>query len=216
MSTKRHISNFAELIGRFVAMVYPQAIPAFFRSFRNRLYTGYIRSRFAHLGNSVFIWRPLTLMGEQYICIGDNNIFEGDIQLSARKLTEKSPKLVIGNNCLIRHGSHITAVNCIVIGNDLLTGTNVIITDNAHGLTNDETLHTSPRIRSIVSKGSVTIGNNVWLGNNVCIMPNVSIGDGVVVGANSVVTHDIPSYTVAAGVPARIISRGRKEHDARS
>lgn len=52
-----------------------------------------------------------------------------------------------------------------------------------------------------------TIGNNVWLGNNVCVMPEVTIGDGAIIGANSVVTHDIPAYCMAAGVPARVIKQ---------
>jgi len=51
------------------------------------------------------------------------------------------------------------------------------------------------------------IGNNVWLGNNVCIMPGVTIGDGAVVGANSVVTKDVPAYSVAAGIPAKIVKQ---------
>ncbi len=59
----------------------------------------------------------------------------------------------------------------------------------------------------MVSKGPVVIGNNVWLGNNVCVMPGVTIGDGAIIGANSVVTHDVPAYAVAAGVPAKIIKQ---------
>ena len=53
-------------------------------------------------------------------------------------------------------------------------------------------------------------GNNVWLGNNVCVMPGVTIGDGAIVGTNSLVTHDIPSFTVAAGVPAKEIGHNDK------
>lgn len=64
-----------------------------------------------------------------------------------------------------------------------------------------------PRERRIVGKGDISIGNNVWLGNNVCVMPGVTIGDGAVIGANSVVTHDIPAYAVAAGIPARVVKQ---------
>ena len=51
----------------------------------------------------------------------------------------------------------------------------------------------------------VTIGNNVWLGGNVVVCPGVTIGDNVVVGAGSVVTKDIPSWTVAAGNPCKVL-----------
>lgn len=49
------------------------------------------------------------------------------------------------------------------------------------------------------------IGNNVWIGEKATILPGVHIGDSVVIAANSVVTKDIPSFSVAAGVPAQIV-----------
>ena len=51
----------------------------------------------------------------------------------------------------------------------------------------------------------ITIGNNVYIGNDVIILPGVSIGDNVIIGAGAVVTKNIPSDSVAAGVPARVI-----------
>jgi virginiamycin A acetyltransferase len=55
------------------------------------------------------------------------------------------------------------------------------------------------------SKSYITIGNDVWVGAGAIVLTNVSIGDGAIIGAGAVVTHDIPPYTIAAGVPARII-----------
>ena len=49
------------------------------------------------------------------------------------------------------------------------------------------------------------VGNNVWLGDKVSILPGVHIGDGSVIGANSVVTHSIPPYSIAAGNPAKVL-----------
>lgn len=53
----------------------------------------------------------------------------------------------------------------------------------------------------------VTIGRDCWIGGNCVIMPGVTIGNGVTVGANSVVTKDIPSYSVAVGSPAKIVKK---------
>ena len=51
----------------------------------------------------------------------------------------------------------------------------------------------------------VLIGNDVWLGRRVLIMPGVHIGDGCIIGAGAVVTKDIPPYSVAGGVPAKVL-----------
>ena len=53
----------------------------------------------------------------------------------------------------------------------------------------------------------VTIGDNCWIGGSVSILPGVSIGDNVTIGAGSVVVKDIPSGSVAAGNPAKVIKR---------
>ena len=62
-----------------------------------------------------------------------------------------------------------------------------------------------PLKRPLVSKGGVVIGDNVWICDNVCILSGVTIGNGAVVAANAVVTHDVPPYTMVAGVPAKVI-----------
>ena len=51
----------------------------------------------------------------------------------------------------------------------------------------------------------VTIGNNVWIGGNSVICPGVHIGDNCVIGAGSVVTKDIPDWSIAAGNPCKVI-----------
>ena len=55
------------------------------------------------------------------------------------------------------------------------------------------------------SHGKVKIGNNVWLGENVTILKGVTIGDNVIIGIGSVVTKDIPSNSVAVGIPAKVV-----------
>jgi len=54
------------------------------------------------------------------------------------------------------------------------------------------------------TKGDVIIGNDVWIGNSVIILSGVTIGDGAVLATRSVITKDVPPYTVVAGNPARI------------
>jgi acetyltransferase-like isoleucine patch superfamily enzyme len=198
--------NILEGLGYLLSIISPSVIITKLCSVRNRIYTGYLRKRFKHLGKSIFIYPSYNLIGLNFVNIGNNNIIERDVQLTAWKLeSANNPEIIIGNNCLIRRGTNITAVNRIQIGNDLLTGTNVLITDNSHGNTDYQSLNIPTGKRPIISKGETIIGNNVWLGNNVCVMSGVTIGDCAVVGANSIVTHDIPAYSVACGSPAKII-----------
>lgn len=177
----------------------------------NRLYTFFIKGRFAQYGKaSVIHYRMIHLCGEKYMRIGNmTDIHEGATLTAWDNINgvQFSPKISIGNNCNIGAYSHITACNKIVIGDNLLTGLNVTITDNQHGEFIEEQLSMPPINRPLLSKGPVIIGSNVWIGSNACIMPNVKIGNGVVVGANSVVTKDIPDNCMVAGCPAKIIKK---------
>ena len=176
-----------------------------------RLYTLWLRPRFAHLGKGAHIaWRAMHLKELQYVSVGDRTFITSGVQLTAWDSLDGhhyTPSIVIGRRCEIRQNAHISAINSITIGDCLLTGTNVLITDNSHGESKREHMSLPFYERPMYSKGPVVIGNNVWLGNNVCVLAGVTIGDGAIVGANSVVTHDIPAYSVAAGIPAKVIKQ---------
>jgi lipopolysaccharide O-acetyltransferase len=84
-----------------------------------------------------------------------------------------------------------------------------MIADHNHGLYGGQ--HTSPQIppnlRPLDRDRHVLIGKNVWLGNGVVVCAGAEIGEGSVVGANSVVIGDIPPFTIAAGVPAKVLKK---------
>lgn len=145
--------------------------------------------------------------GYKYIKIGRKCVFNDCFFLTAWSISEKRPLLKIGNRCCFGAYNHISCANEIVIGNNVLTGKWVTIIDNNHGRTNYESLITPPQSRDIITKQRMRIDDNVWIGDKATILPGVSIGVGSVVAANSVVTHDVPSYCVVAGNPARIIKQ---------
>ncbi len=212
---KRLIKLFAEFIGRLFAMLLPEFPVKAFMAFVSHVYTGFLSMKFAYWGGGgIIAYKAITIKGLNHIYIGENVELDKGIVLTAWDyyMGEKTfPEIRIGDNCHIGAMSHITSCNSIIIGKNLLTGTNVLITDNSHGSSKMESLMLHPQKRKLVSKGGVVIGDNVWLGNNVCIMPGVTIGDGVIVGANSVVTKDLPSFSVAVGAPAKVIKQIKKD-----
>ena len=151
-----------------------------------------------------------SIIGSKYIMIG--NCFSGGKNLKLHAFDNfagdvffKKPELVIGNAVTITDNCYISCANKIEISDGVLLGENVFVTDNFHGDNSVEQIDTPPNQRPLKIGSPVYIGKNVWVGRNVCIMPGVTIGYGCVIGANSVVTHDIPAYSVAAGVPAKVI-----------
>lgn len=98
-------------------------------------------------------------------------------------------------------------------------GQNVEITSGVVFITHDGAAWTlrnfDEKYKELDIFGPIKIGNNVFIGNNAIILPGVTIGDNVVIGAGSVVAKDIPSDSVAAGVPCKVI-RSLSEYGERS
>lgn len=165
------------------------------------------RNEFQHCGNDAQLCGFRRLIGPQYISVGNSKIGKEAILTAYDNAAGYSftPKIIIGEDCNIGEFCHITAINSITIGNGVLTGRWVTITDNSHGQTTFEDLQIPPLKRKPFSKVPVVIGNNVWIGDKVTILPGVTIGDGAIIGAGSVVTKDVPAMSIVGGNPAKVI-----------
>lgn len=151
------------------------------------------------------MWRPNTIFNEEYISIGSETLIGPGVSLSAGMVPGQkcltNPVVKIGDRCLIGKGSGIVGHFDITIGNDVWTGHHVYITDQNHGYEDVD----RPISQQSQPERPVVIGDGSWLGYGAVVLPGVTIGKHVVIGANSVVTHDIPDYSVAVGSPARVI-----------
>ena len=168
-----------------------------------------IRSkRFGKFGvGSSISWPTGSGFGEKWIWIGEDVLIAADVTLSAGmgpgQEMVTNPVVRIGDRCLIGRGTSIIGHLSIEIGEDVFTGMNVYITDQNHGYENLEL----PIGKQLPSEQPVSIGKNSWIGSGAIILPGSKIGDHVVIGANSVVTGEIPSCSVAVGSPARVVRK---------
>lgn len=166
----------------------------------------------SELGVNSYIDRPYIITGAKYMKIGkDFHCGMGSrIQAIDEFAGEKfHPTIVVGDGVSINMNAEISAINEIVIEDGVQIASNVLVVDHFHGDTNQLSKYRdlAPTKRELVSKGPVKICKNVWIGFGVAVMPGVTIGEGSVIGANSVITKDVPPYSVVAGAPGRIIRK---------
>jgi len=150
------------------------------------------------------------LSGSEFMSIGNHSTFQKYLYLTAWKKYKAqtfNPSLTIGDNCDFGAFNHISCINNITIGNGVLTGKWVTISDNDHGTNTLENMLINPKDRKLTSKGAIIVGDRVFIGDKSTILSGVCIGEGAVIAANSVVTKNVPSFCVVGGNPAVVIKR---------
>jgi len=137
-----------------------------------------------------------------------------DVRIARNVYIGVPDKFSIGNSSFINGGTLILAggAGTITIGNDVLIGPYAILVSGSHRY---DLLDRPIRKQGGIYK-PIIIEDDVWIGAHAVIMLGVTVGKGSVIGAGAVVTNDIPAYSVAVGVPARVIkSRLEKGGDVR-
>jgi acetyltransferase-like isoleucine patch superfamily enzyme len=135
---------------------------------------------------------------------------EGRLELGANVLTEPGvwltgpapARIKIGAGTSLNMGVMVAAAELVEIGEYCMFANGCFITDSNHRF--DDPDKPVPW-QGFTSKGPTRVGDNVWCGANVVIGSGVTVGERCVIGANSVVTHDLPPFSIAAGAPAEVI-----------
>ncbi len=152
---------------------------------------------------------PVYIRGKQSINTGVGLTTGVGLRIDAFPQVKKEVVIVIGKNVQVNDYVHIAAVESVVIGDRVLIASKVFISDHNHGHYSGEN-QDDPRIppasRKLFHK-PVYIEDDVWIGEFVSILPGVTIGKGSIIGANSVVRTSIPEYSIAVGVPARVVKK---------
>jgi acetyltransferase-like isoleucine patch superfamily enzyme len=140
------------------------------------------------------------------LSIGDTTIVEAAIIFD-----REGGSVRIGERTFIGASTFVCAEH-IEVGDDVLISWGCTIVDhNSHALAwkdrsrDVENWYEGRKDWTPVERGAVRIGNRAWIGFNAIVLKGVTIGEGAIIGAGSVVTRDVPAFSIAAGNPARVI-----------
>lgn len=166
---------------------------------RPRLWVKWFLNPFVHKkGKSARICRysRMDVMPFNNFVLGDNSTIEDFCTIN-----NGVGDVLIGHRSRIGMGNVL--IGPVTIGNDVILAQNIVMSGLNHGY---EDIHLPPHNQP-VTKRKITLEDEVWIGANVVVVAGVTIGKHAVVAAGSVVTKDVPAYSVVAGNPAKIIKQ---------
>jgi acetyltransferase-like isoleucine patch superfamily enzyme len=140
----------------------------------------------------------LEALREGRLQVGEQTLFEPGVWITA----PGAARVRIGSGTFLNQGVMVASLELVEIGDHCMFANGCFISDAAHRF--DDPDQPVPW-QGFTSKGPTRIGDNVWCGAHVVITRGVTIGERSVIGANSVVTRDIPSFSIAAGSPAKVL-----------
>ena len=167
------------------------------------------------IGRNVVIRHPDKIEVHDHVTIDDNCLI--DARGSGDDGVVLEDEVIINRNCMIQakngpirlgrrtslgSNSVLVSLGGVTIGEAVLTAGGCYISAGAYEF---DRLNTPVMDQRAYTKGPIRIGSNSWLGTCVIVLDGVSIGTGSVVGAGSVVTKNLPDYSVAVGVPAHVV-----------
>jgi acetyltransferase-like isoleucine patch superfamily enzyme len=171
--------------------------------------------RFGSFGAGALIsFPPGDTFGEEHIAIGSRTLIAAHVTMSVGMLPgmplppgATSPVLRIGERCCIGRGNHLVAHRSLVIGDDVMTGPNVYLTDQNHTYADPDV----PVGQQWPADDPVEIGHGSWIGAGAVVLPGTRLGRNTVVAAGAVVRGTFPDHAVLAGVPAKLVRRWTPE-----
>lgn len=170
-----------------------------------------LKHSFAERGTGVVIDYTATVSGSRFITVGEGTWVQRQAWLTVPLIEMTAPPpgptLRIGKRVQIGPRTTLSAVNEVVIEDDVLFGMNVYVSDHVHAFRDPKT---PIKDQGVAAPGRVRIGKGAWIGANAVIVADgkdLEIGANAVVAANSTVTKSVPARSVAVGAPARVVDR---------
>lgn len=190
--------SYARKYGFYQALI--RAPGRFCGALRTKLQVFFYRLRGIKFGDDVI------LVGKLYISSNSNKIIVGNNvsigRFSSLNTSDKG-EIIIGDRTSLNDFTVVSAEKRIEIGKDVVAGQFLVVVDSDHKFTGKSR---GIMYQGLISK-PVVIEDNAWIGAHVCILKGVKVGKGNVIGANSVVTKDVPPYSIVVGSPAKVIKK---------
>jgi len=130
-------------------------------------------------------------------------------RIKAGVIIDSPADMTIGDNFNLGEYSFVAAQGGITCGDNVIIGHHVSILSATHPIGSIE----GPIAMQSLKLAAVIIEDDVWIGSGARVLPGIHIGKGAVIGANAVVTKNVPSYAVAAGIPASVLRIRKKNTD---
>lgn len=167
--------------------------------------TALYTKKFEKFGHDSVLYHPLCIRGRENICIGNQTTILNGVRMQVyNDLTGKQSKIKIGDNCYIGYNNTFLAGGNITLEDGVLMASNILISSENHSI-NPE----SPDyyMDQKLSCAPIIVGEGTWIGEKVSILSGVTIGKKCVIGAGSIVTKNIPDFSIAVGSPAKVIKK---------
>ena len=139
------------------------------------------------------------MFAERRLDLGEHVLLEPNVWLTA----PAPGRIRIGGGTFLNLGVQVAAIELVEIGEHCMFANGCFVTDANHRFDDPDKPVTWQGFTS--ARAPRAIGDNVWCGANVVVTSGVTIGERCVIGANSVVTTDLPPFSIAAGSPARVL-----------
>ncbi len=164
----------------------------------------FLNIRLCEYGRHNLVDFGVKIVHPEYVSIGDNVVIHKDtlIHVAAKEKVKGKPIVKIGNRVHLGFRCWIAARLDITIEDDVGIASNVTIQDYIHSY---EDITRPIKDQPLTGEAPIRIGKGSVLGANVMVLPGVTIGEHCMVGGNSVVTRDVPPYSVVVGNPARVV-----------
>jgi acetyltransferase-like isoleucine patch superfamily enzyme len=198
-----HFADMGNFIAKYTSHLFLRAYQLLSR-LKAKGFSVLVAGSFGKFGSKSILVPPIRLGGESRIIIGNRVFIGARSWIQTLHGCSEEVSLVIGDETRIAGSCVISAAYRITIEDNVLIASNVCIVDHIHRYEDPDKPISSQGIDKV---SPIVIQRNTWVGQNVVILPGVTIGKNCVIGANSVVNRSIPSYSVAAGIPAKVVKK---------